>query len=236
MNRFKNQSCLTAVFLAAAISLPALAQDASAPKKEEKPAGVRPDETAMMATMMELAKPGENHKLLEGMVGSWTYKVKYWMSPDPSTPPMESSGTTLTKSAMGGRYFISEHKGNMQMPGADGKLMDMPFNGMAVEGFDNVKKKFVSSWIDNMGTGIMQSEGVYDPAARTLTYSSEYEPMPGMKTKVREVIKIVDQDNHTMEFFEDRRGGEVKTMEITYTRAGKPKLRSSGAPVSKTAD
>jgi len=104
------------------------------------------------------------------------------------------------------------------MPGADGKLMDVEFKGMAVEGYDNAKKKFVSSWVDNMGTGIMNSEGTYDAGSSTFTYAAEYEPMPGMKTKVREVLKVTDNDHRTMEFFEDRGGKEVKTMEINYTR------------------
>ena len=47
-------------------------------------------------------------------------------------------------------------------------MMDMSFTGMAIEGYDNVKKKFVSSWIDNMGTMILNSEGTYDPAAQDL--------------------------------------------------------------------
>ena len=97
-------------------------------------------------------------------------------------------------------------------------MMDTPFVGMSIEGYDNVKKKFVSSWIDNMGTGIMNSEGTYDPASKTLTYFAEYEPMPGMKTKTRQVLKLTDKDHRTLEFFEDRGGKEVKTMEIGYTR------------------
>ena len=60
-----------------------------------------------------------------------------------------------------------------------------------------MKKKFVSSWIDNMGTGIQFSEGTYDPATKTFTYTSEMEMMPGMKTPVREVIKVTD-NNHMM--------------------------------------
>jgi hypothetical protein len=208
MSRCKYLRYLTAVAVSAAICLPALAQD-------NKPAG-QPSESEMMAKMMELAKPGENHMTLQGLKGEWNYKVKAWMNP--GAPPMESSGTTVTKVTMGGRYFISEHKGVMQMPGADGKMMDMQFNGMAIEGYDNVKKKFVSSWIDNMGTGIMNSEGDYDAATKTLTYTSEYEPMPGMKTKVRQVIKFSDADHHRMDFYEDRGGTEVKTMEIFYTR------------------
>jgi len=169
-----------------------------------------------MAMMMELSKPGENHKLLEGTVGTWTYSVKWWMSPEAA--PSESTGTSVARAVMGGRYVITDHTGKMQMPGADGKMMDMEFKGMAVEGYDNAKKKFVSSWIDNMGTGIMNSEGTYDPAAKTFTYNAEYEMMPGVKTKMREVIKVTDANHRTFEFYEDRGGKEVKTMEINYTR------------------
>src|SRR6266404_9263840 len=149
---------------------------------------------------------------------TWSYTSKWWMNPE--SPPSESSGTSVTRSVMDGRYLISDHTGKMQMPGSDGKMMDMEFKGMAVEGYDNAKKKFVASWIDNMGTGIMSLEGTYDPATETLTYYAEYEPMPGMKTKIREVVTRRDNDHHTLEFFEDHGGKEVKTMQIDYTRKG----------------
>jgi hypothetical protein len=140
------------------------------------------------------------------------------MSPDPNVPPMEYPGKTVRKPIMGDRYVQADHDGKMQMPGPDGKMMDAEFKGMEIAGYDNAKKKFVSSWVDNMGTGIMQSEGTYDPASKTLTYTSEYEPMPGMKTKVRELLKIPDKNHHTLEFYEERGGKEVKVMEIIYTR------------------
>jgi hypothetical protein len=204
---------LTTGLLCGAVVLPSIAQE----KKEGKSDG-KPDEAAMMAQMMELSKPGENHKLLARTVGTWTYKVKMWMNPDPNAAPSESSGTANTKAVLDGRFFVSDHSGKMQMPGPDGKMMDMDFKGMGVEGYDNVKKKFVSTWIDNMGTGIMNSEGTYDAATKTLTYRSELEMMPGMKSKIRMSIKVIDQDHHTMEFYEDRGGTEVKNMEIAYTR------------------
>jgi hypothetical protein len=210
----KPKTCLkylSAIVFSATLSLPSLADDQPTKKDDKKS-----NESDMMAMMMELAKPGDNHKLLEGVVGKWSYAVKFWMSPD--APPSESTGTSVARAVMGGRYVITDHTGKMQMPGPDGKMMDMEFKGMAVEGYDNAKKKFVSSWIDNMGTGIMNSEGTYDAATKTFTYLSEYEPMPGMKTKVRETIKITDKDHRTFEFFEDRGGKEVKTMELNYTR------------------
>jgi hypothetical protein len=204
---------LNAVIASAVIALPSLAQE-----KEKKEADKKPDEGAMMAMMMELAKPGDNHKLINEGAGNWSYKVKAWMSPD--APPSEGSGTSVGRSVLGGRFLVTDHTGKFQMPGPDGKMMDMDFKGMALEGYDNVKKKFVASWVDNMGTGIMNSEGTYDSATKTLTYTSEYEPMPGMKMKVRQVMKFTDNDHRTMEFFEVRGDKEVKTMEISYLRKG----------------
>jgi hypothetical protein len=200
---------LTTTLLTLAAISPAFAQDNAQPK-----AG---DEAQMMAAMMEMAKPGENHKILQDTAGSWTYKVKWWMRPD--APPMESTGACSTKSAMDGRYVISEHSGKMSMTGPDGKMMDTSFQGIGTEGYDNAKKKFVASWIDNMGTGIMMMEGTYDPDTRTLTYIGEEQPMPGMKMKVRQVVKYTDKDHHAIEFFEVRGPAEVKTMEIVYTRS-----------------
>ena len=176
----------------------------------------QPSESEMMATMMAAAQPGENHKQLAGMAGEWTYTVKWWMNPQ--APPSESTGTTISKLAMGGRYLISNHTGKMSMPGPDGKMMDLEFQGMAIEGYDNAKKKFVSSWIDNMGTGIENSEGTYDAATKTLTYVGTFEPIPGTVTKIRQVVKCTDENHHLLEMFEDRGGTLVKTMEINYTR------------------
>ena len=76
---------------------------------------------------------------------------------------------------MGGRYCMMDVTGKIKMPGADGKLQDFEFKGHGMEGYDNAKKKFVGTWIDNMGTGIMMSEGDYDPSSKTFTYRSEME-------------------------------------------------------------
>ena len=151
------------------------------------------------------------------MVGEWTYVDKFWMSPN--TPPSMSTGTTTTKAIMGGRYFISEHKGVMSMPGPDGKLMNLNFDGMEMDGYDNMQQKFVSTWLDNFGTGIMHFEGTYNPTAKSITYVSEEEMMPGVKTKVREVVILTDPDHRHMEYFEDQGGHEMEAMEVSYTRA-----------------
>ena len=176
------------------------------------------DMQKMMQQMMEMSKVNENHKLLSSLDGTWDYTVKMWMDGNTSGKPQESTGTATRKSIMGGRYCMMDVSGKMQMPGEDGKMKDVQFTGMAMEGYDNVKKKFVASWIDNMGTGIEFSEGTYDPATKSFTYISEMEAIPGMKTQIREVVKVPDSNHMMLEWYESQGGGEKKTMEIAYTK------------------
>src|SRR5690242_10610555 len=103
MNRLKQIRTLAAVLLSAAMILPCGAQNKDK-SKDKKAEGGQPNEADMMAMMMELSKPGENHKLLAHGVGNWTYKVKMWMNPDPNAPPTESTGSASIKEIMGGRY------------------------------------------------------------------------------------------------------------------------------------
>src|SRR5947209_423185 len=131
-----------------------------------------------------------------------------WMDANNGGAPQEFKGAATRKTIMDGRYVTMDVSGKMQMPGPDGKPQDTDFKGMGLEGYDNVKKKFVASWIDNMGTGIEFSEGKYDPASKTFTYSMEMEPMPGMKTKVREVVKVVDETHMNLEWYETQAGRE----------------------------
>lgn len=201
-----SKTALTVAVLATAFLAPQLrAEDA------------QPNEAELMAKMAELGQPNENHQQLAQLAGNWTDEVKMWMVP--GMPPLVSTGTCTRKPIMNGRFYEGEFKSVMSMPGPDGKMQSMPFTGASLEGYDNAKKKFISTWADSMGTGIMMSEGTYDPATKTFTYTAEMQMLPGMTRKVREVLKVIDKDHHTFEFYEDRGGKEMKTMEIAYTRA-----------------
>src|SRR4030095_9819310 len=96
----------------------------------------QPNPEEMMKQMMDMSKLNENHKLLADMNGNWNYNIKMWMSPAPNAKPQESKGTATRKSAMGGRYFTMDVTGKLQMPGEDGKMKDMQFKGLALEGYD----------------------------------------------------------------------------------------------------
>src|SRR5437773_10569177 len=115
----------------------------------------------------------------------------------PNKPQIETNGVVVRQPIMGGRYFLADFDVELH-PGADGKLEKANFKGKSNEGYDNVKEKFISIWIDNASTGPTIFEGSYDPASRTFTHTGEIEPRPGQKTKVREVIKVIDSIIRTL--------------------------------------
>jgi hypothetical protein len=211
----KTSLFVTIVFGTALVAIPSFAQEktaetpavAQASAVQAAPSGQPSAED--MQKMMELSKLNENHKLLTSLDGTWSCNVKMWMDGDTSKKPDVSKSTAVRKSIMDGRYVIMD---------VTGKMRQVTFKGQGTEGYDNVKKKFVGTWMDNMGTGIMMSEGDYDPATKTFTYTGELEMMPGMKQKIREVVKITDKDHMDFEYYEERGGKEMKTMEINYTR------------------
>lgn len=163
---------------------------------------------AMMKAWQAYMTPGPMHQMLAKGVGEWTANIKMWE--DPSKPPTESKGTSEVKSILGGRYIQGNYKGTFN---------GMEMNGQDITGYDNAKKKFFNTWIDNFGTGIMYLEGTYDEGTSTLTYTgTSIDPMSGKDMPVRETFKQIDADHQHMEMFMTDKGQEFKTMEIDYTR------------------
>jgi hypothetical protein len=193
----------TALALTAGV---ALAQEPGVEKKK----GGKPDEAAMMAAYEKAGQPGEQHRLLQRHVGKWNVNVKMWMAP--TAPPMESKGTAETTSLFGDRYVQTAVKID--------DMMGKPFSGLGTTGYDNTRKKFVGSWIDSTSTGMMLTEGTADPAGKVFTTQAlSTDPLTGKQTKTRMVAKWEGDDKIVEEFFDKKGGKDVKTMEITYTRA-----------------
>lgn len=167
------------------------------------------EEQAMMEKWGAFMTPGEPHKLLAGMAGTWTVQVKFWMTPD--AEPEISQGTSRMEMILDGRYMVEEYTGTFQ---------GMPFLGRGLGGFDNLKQKYVSTWIDNMGTGIMTAEGTYDAASRTFEFMGiAPDPMAGEHKPMKTVQKL-DADAMHIDMFSQTPDGKGwwRTMEMTYTR------------------
>jgi hypothetical protein len=166
------------------------------------------DPQAAQKAWMDYMTPGKIHQMLAHADGKWDYDMTFWMTPE--APPAKSKGTSENKMILGGRYQESVHKGSF-----DG----MPFEGHSILAYDNAKKIFQNTWIDNMGTGIMILEGTWDDATKAVTLTgTAVDPTDGKDFKVRQVYTLVDDNHHNLEQYCTKAGKENKVMEIKFTR------------------
>jgi len=167
------------------------------------------DQAAMMKVWMDYMTPGESQKMLAKYAGVWNIENTMWMTPD--NPPTTSKGVCTTSMSLGGRYQQSDFKAEM---------MGQPFEGQGMIAYDNAKKAFINTWIDNMGTGVMVLQGSWDPGTRTISFKGTMvDPMTGNDTPVRELYTFTDDDHYTMAMFSNSpQGKEYKNMEIHFSR------------------
>jgi len=104
---------------------------------------------AMRAKLMELATPGEQHKHLAAMAGTWEQHYKMRWSPDAEW--MESTGTSTVEPLLGGRYVMEKVHFD--------DIMGMPMDGFHMLGFDKMKNEYLSLWADSMSTWWVTSRG-----------------------------------------------------------------------------
>lgn len=188
------------------LSLAALLAGGPSPADDKK--ADPPDEKAAMEAMMKAAQPGEQHKGLARLEGSWDQTIQMWM--DPSKPATESKGTCESKMIMGGRYLEDK---------VSGEFGGMKFLGQGLSGYDNVKKKYTFTWVDNMGTGVSTASGSYDADKKAYTYlGEETDPLSGKTIKTKMVTHVIDKDKYEMDMYKIVGDKDVKVMHITATR------------------
>jgi hypothetical protein len=164
-----------------------------------------PEESKAYAEYMT---PGPTQQMMAKSAGTWTGTVTMWAKEGaiPTTTVREATNTMI----LGGRYLQSLNKGSM---------MGMPFEGIGITGYDNSKKVFASSWIDNMGTGMIFMEGTWDAATNSMKLSGmATDPLTGKDAPIRETLKFVDDNHQVMEMYFTDKGKEFKGMEIMYTK------------------
>lgn len=191
----------------ALVSQPAHAVDQKAP--ENKDAHMMQEH---MAEAMKMGQPSDAHKTLEPLIGNWTYTVKMWM--DPKGKPQTMTGKSENTMIMGGRFL-------QQMAHGDA-MGDMPaFEGRGVTGYDNIMKQYVSTWIDNMSTGVMTGKGAFDSAGKVFTESGTFScPIRMKEVPYSAKWTIKDKNSYKYETFmaDPATGKDFKSMEITYKR------------------
>jgi len=203
MRSFSRSFCVLSLVLA-------LALFASAQTKKEQPKGP-PAGMPSMEEMMKTMQPGPQHDLLKKLAGDWTTTGQMWMGPKGDPMPMKP-GTEHAEMILGGRFLQSVNNGEM---------MGMPFEGHGLMGYDNFKKVYQMTWIDNMGTTISTAAGTTDAAGKTLTLMGKMDdPESGQKdVDVKYVYNFKDDKTVGFEIWDNQGSKEFKkVMEMTYAK------------------
>jgi hypothetical protein len=196
--------------VAASIAIAQTSGDSTATGKTEIKLPEGWTEADMQACMLA-ATPGKMHKHLSQAVGVWQGNNTMWMGP--GAEPITSESTSTISSFMDGRFTKSEMKG--EMPGMG------PYHGFRIDGFDNVSQKFVSTWIDNFGTGIANGEGELASDGKTMTWEYTFNcPLTKKPTTMREVETVTGPNTKTVETYmkDPKSGKEYKMMRIELTK------------------
>jgi hypothetical protein len=131
-----------------------------------------------------------------------------WMKP--GDPPMTSEGEAEVTPILGGRYVHTEMHGMM---------MGQPYEGIGTDGYDNALGEFVSTWVDNMGTGVMDMHGKIDADHKVISYEGKMvDPVTKKEVSAWSTTTIVDPDHQVMDMYSMVKGKKVKTMELKLER------------------
>jgi hypothetical protein len=161
-----------------------------------------------MKAMQEYMTPGDVHKMIAKYDGTWNSAVSVWMTQGAS--PMTSKSVAVNTMILGGRYQQSKITGDYG---------GTPFEAFSLLSFDNAKKVFTSTWLDNFGTGTMTLEGVWDGPSKTITFKGKmYDPMSSKDIDVKQTIQYIDDNTFKTQMFVESASGELKTMEIISSR------------------
>src|SRR5215472_3416744 len=133
-----NKEILMKIVLSALTAV--LAASSLLAQQPKKPQPAHPEMTA--------PKAGPEHDILKEEVGDWDATVE--MLTPPGIPP--STGEEKC-TLMGGLWVITDFRGD---------FAGHPFYGHGTIGWNPIKKKYVSTWVDSMATSIGFGESTYD--------------------------------------------------------------------------
>lgn len=163
-----------------------------------------------MQDWMASTTPGEAHAALGKTAGDWTVATRYWMGPD--MPPNDAKATSSRKMILGGRYLVEEYKS---------EFMGMPFEGMLIQGYDNLQEDHFTIWIDNMSTGPSMARGKMDEAGSVHHVGLMRDVATPAGRPYRHVTHAMEEGKMTFDMFDSKpEGGEFKVMELSYTKNG----------------
>ena len=167
-----------------------------------------PEMQAEMAAWMKIAQPGAHHEHLAPFVGTWEGEVTMWPGPDQA--PMTEMTRATASWLLGGRFLQWNQTG---------KFGGMPFESMAIEGYNNGDGRYESIWLDNFGTILLFFTGSCSEGGKNRQMITKFaDVVAGGTVDYRTEYQWIDKDHFTYTAFMNKGDGEFKNLVITYER------------------
>ncbi len=165
------------------------------------------DAAAGLQRFVDSCRPGKNHEWLKQLVGKWDMTQRAWMM-GPDAKPEESKGTVEYRWLVEGKWLLREAKSS---------VFGRPCTQTTILGYDNFRKKYVSTKVDSMMTMMVREDGVLDPSQKVLTlYGEVDEPMTGTIGKAVKFVTRITGADSIVEEVHDLTIPEPNTKVIEY--------------------
>lgn len=150
---------------------------------------------------------GSEHAWLARKAGTWD--VKCTMNMGPGRPPAQFDAVDVAE-MVGPFWLRGEFKADM---------FGMRYIGQAMLGFDQLKQRWISTWVHALDSTMTLFEGTRDEATRTLELRGEGLGPLGPGTKFRSTELEISPDHHVFTMYcllPD--GSESQVLQYRYFR------------------
>lgn len=156
-----------------------------------------------------LSLTNENHKMLSTASGTWASIISFF-TPQ-VTEPKTGEGKCDVRMLHGGRFLMGDYY--FRISGQD-------FSATHTLGYDNATRTFVSTWMDNSGTGILVCTGNLENDKSAIVLSGSYtDPKTRQEINVKQQFFLSDDRIIKLESYLTYPGDkEFKNMEIIMKR------------------
>jgi hypothetical protein len=180
------------------------------PSFAQQAGGSSPAKAAAVVKAMDNAMtPGDYHKRLEPMIGSFNVRVLIWV--DPGKPPIESTASAVSTWVLGKRFVQTMLVGGPS---------DAAFNAVGYIGYDNVAKLYQAAWMDDGSTAVTLYTGGFNADGKSATMkASVTNSSTGKPTPLELRMALGADGGHVTQLWGQGFGTKnFKMMELQYTR------------------
>ncbi len=180
-----------------------------------------PGGAGVMQRALTAGGPGEAHRALEPLVGTWRTTARVTLG-RPGSPPTVTAGRSVIRWMMDGRFLVEEHEGQRMLPHESGELRPGAYRSAAWIGYENLRQTYTMTQVDNTRTGVLVLSGSLLPSGRVFSfYGAVDDPLSGVRGRaVRYVLRVLGRDRVLVTVYDLHACESCKILEITYERIG----------------